>query len=310
MEKIEFNFELNEEAKNERQEVFNKLKDAEVIQAWLSKHSLDEVFLEKHCYKFKDYYDRLHLCDQCDGLSGCMQKVKGNILELEYDGVLSKHVRPCKYMQQKEKDLAHMSKYLICDMSEEQLLYSFDNINLLEEKDSYLKLVVDMQEVCKKDGREGFYLCGEPGTGKTYLACCFINEMAKQGKKCAFVNVSNYFSTLKSKMYDKDAYANQINALKNAQVVVFDDVGGESVSNWTRDEILLPILNERMEKKRTTLFTSNYSLDNLQKYYAINSKLVNDEVGAKRLIERMKALSIEKVLNCSNRRLKKSRYLR
>lgn len=309
MQKMEFNFELSEEAKNEKEEVLSQLKKSKDIQDWLVKNHQDETFLARHCYKFKDYLDRKALCNDCKGLSMCMQKVNGHILELKYDGTLSKHVVPCKYLKQKQDSLHHKARFTLCDMSDEQLMHSFEKIDLEKENDSYLKLVFEMTKSLKEENAQGFFLGGEPGSGKTYLACCYVNAMAKQGKRCAFINVSQYFSSLKAKMYDKEAYGLQIDALRKADVAVFDDIGGESVSNWTRDEILLPILNERMEKNRVTLFTSNYSIDNLQKYYAINSKLVNDEVGAKRLVERMKALSNEKVLHCSNRRLKKSRNL-
>lgn len=264
--------------------------------------------IERHTYKFKDYVKQKEICKNCPGLSACMQPTKGHILELAYDGVLYKKLCTCKYQKEKEEKLSHVKNFLICDMSEEQLLLSFNQIDFTYEKKrhpSYCRVVIEMMEALKNEVSDGFYLCGEPGTGKTYLACCYINAMAKKGKKCAFVNVSNYFVNLKSKMHDKDAFTKTVDALKKAEVLVLDDIGGESVSMWTRDEILLSILNERMEKRLITLFTSNYDMQNLEKYYAANSKLVNDQVGAKRLLERMKSLSFEKVLNCCNRREKK-----
>lgn len=308
MKKVEFKVIFDPEAQREKEEVLQKLLKSSIVKEWMQKYGQNTSFIERHTYKFKTYVEQKQICENCPGLTSCMQPSKGHILELEYDSVLSKKICACKYLREKEEKLAHHKNFLLCDMSEEQLQLSFNQIDFAYEKKvhpSYCRVVIEMMEALKNGSNEGFYLCGEPGTGKTFLACCYVNAMAKKGKKCAFVNVSNYFADLKAKMYDKDAFAKEIDALKKAEVLVLDDIGGESVSMWSRDEILLSILNERMEKHLITLFTSNYDMKNLEKYYAANSKLVNDQVGAKRLLERMKSLSFEKVLICCNRREKK-----
>lgn len=307
MEEIKFDFVVSEEAQKEKEELLKKLSDDPYVLEWLKKYNLPFTFVSDHAYKFKDYVEDKKLCESCVGLNVCRQENTGYVKTLEYNYVLEKSLCACAYLKKKQELLSHKHKFMICDMSDEQLTHRFQDIQLVNEKPSYISIVNEMVLACKNNSSHGFYLCGEPGTGKTYLACCFVNEMAHKGKRVAFVNVSHYFSSLKAKMYDKDAFTKQIDALRLADVAVFDDIGGESVSNWSRDEILLPILNERMENKRITLFTSNYNLDNIEKYYALNSKIVNDMVGAKRLVERMKALSVEKVLNCMNRRVKNSR---
>lgn len=309
MQRVHFEIETSEKDRQLKEEILNRLRQEKIVQEWLHKYGLDDSFLEMHVFQFKEYVERKKKCLDCHSLNQCMQDTKGYILELEYDRVLMKNLNACEYKKEEAHKYAHKKQFLICDMSDEQLLYNFKNIKLENEKISYIELVAQMVETCHKDSKEGYFLCGDTGSGKTYLSCCFVNEMAKQGKKCVFVNVAGCMNTLKKLMFDKDAYGKYIDAMRNADVVVFDDIGGESVSNWTRDEILLPILNERMEKGRTTLFTSNYNFENLEKYYALNSKLINDQVGAKRLVERMKALSMEKVVKCPNRRLKNGSIL-
>lgn len=307
MEEVIFDVVLDEAAKKEKEDLLARLEKEPLIMDWLHKNQLSFHFVIDHAYKFKDYVEGKQKCESCLGLSQCQQETQGYVMELDYDSILEKNLCACPYQLKKQKILAHKRHFSICDMSEAQLMHRFANIDLENEMPSYISLVNEMVLSCKSEHPTGFYLCGEPGTGKTFLACCFINEMANQNKRVAFVNMSNYLSTLKAKMYDKDAFTKQIDALRLAEVAVLDDIGGESVSNWSRDEILLPILNERMENNRVTLFTSNYDLKNIEKYYALNSKIVNDTVGAKRLVERMKALSYEKVLNCVNRRIKNSR---
>lgn len=45
-----------------------------------------------------------------------------------------------------------------------------------------------------------------------------------------------------------------MNHLRYSDVLVLDDIGAESITQWTRDEILLPILDERMNKGMKSLF--------------------------------------------------------
>lgn len=303
MQKVEWNFPVSEEEKQEKQELCEKLFAHPLIMQWMKQYEVNPSFITRHAYKFKDYVESKKICEKCLGLAACMQKKKGYILVPRYDhDALILDLCKCEYAKKDALKRAHQKYFLYCDMSEEQLLYSFDHIALEKETPSYVALVMEMMQHIQKGEKKGYYLCGEPGTGKTYLSCCFINEMAKQKKSCAFVNVSSYLSNLKGKLHDKDAYMKQLDALRHAQFCVFDDIGGESTTNWSRDEILLPLLNERMEKGLITWFTSNYDMKNLERYYSLNSKIVNDQVGAKRLIERMKALSFEKELNGKNRR--------
>lgn len=305
MHKVEFEIVNDDTLENEKAQLIDALKEEVCVKDLLQKYNLAIAVLNVHTYKIADYVERKKKCQGCQGLHDCRQPSTGYLLDLEYNDVFEKVLRPCGYQIKRISVLEHKQQFSVCDMSDEQLMLRFKDIKLEGESGSYLELVAQLIDVCDEDCSEGFYLCGEPGTGKTYLACCVANEMAKKGKRVAFVNVPMYISSLKGMMYDKIAYVKNIDALRKADVLILDDIAGESVSNWSRDEILLAILNERMEHKRFTLFTSNYDLTNLEKYYAQNTKIINDVVGAKRLVERVKALSTEKVLSGNNRRVKK-----
>lgn len=90
--------------------------------------------------------------------------------------------------------------------------------------------------------------------------------------------------------------------IAKAKVVVFDDIGGESVTAWSRDDVLLPLLDERMNSHRLTYFTSNYTMAELQQRYSSLQAKKSDPVAALRLLERVKALSAEKMLKGRSRR--------
>ena len=82
---------------------------------------------------------------------------------------------------------------------------------------------------------------------------------------------------------------------------MLDDIGAENVTNWGRDEILGTILQYRMDNHLTTFFTSNLDINELEKHLSITKDNM-DMVKARRIIERIKQLTIDMELISKNRR--------
>ena len=117
----------------------------------------------------------------------------------------------------------------------------------------------------------------------------------------AFVNVVKLITDLKALFGDYEGMEKRIRELSRVEVLVLDDIGGENMTKWSRDEILLPILNERMEAGLFTCFTSNYSFEALFKQYEVLSG-VSEPMNALRFLERVKALSCEIFVKGESRR--------
>jgi primosomal protein DnaI len=60
---------------------------------------------------------------------------------------------------------------------------------------------------------------------------------------------------------------------------------------WGRDEVLEPLLHYRMNENLPTFFTSNLSLEELEKHFVITNTTI-DMINARRIIERIKKLSM------------------
>ncbi len=301
MEKIEVYFELNEEQRRLKEERLRLLKADPEVKRWLHQYQLDESFLEKHTTKIHEWLMSLKKCQSCSGLDECVQPSQGQLLNLVYDGLLNYQLTDCRYQRARRDELTHVKNYILHHLSDDLLKVAVENIDLSNEKPAYVSAV---SEVVKnlKDPVRGLYLHGAPGVGKTYLGACITNYFAKHNKKAAFVNVPELIMALKLNMSENSIMENMIRSLKRADVVLFDDIGGESVTAWSRDEILLPILNERMEKHRLTYFTSNYTIEELERHFAMDSRGNSDPIKANRLIERIKALTFEKNVKGCNRR--------
>ena len=126
-----------------------------------------------------------------------------------------------------------------------------------------------------------------------------FNELARQNVKSAIIFWPEYIRDLKAS-FDSD-FKEKFNYIKKVPLLLIDDIGAENCSNWSRDEVLGPILQYRMENHLPTFFTSNLTIDELENSLSITSSGV-DKVKARRIIERIKQLTINLELISKNRR--------
>ena len=257
-----------------------------------------EDVLMKYTSGLQDSFQEYKNCLNCDSIESCPNymkgyrltpKVEGNIISFSYD--------ECKKQQKvsyKENlDLYHLSSTLKDA--------SFKNI--YKDDKARLPILKQFKEFIEhyndEEKPKGIYLSGSFGSGKTYLIAALLNEMAKKGVKSILV----YFPELliKLKAAFKDDYEEQLDELKNVPLLLLDDIGAENVSNWSRDEVLGPILQYRMENELPTFFTSNLTLEELEEALAITSSGVN-KLKARRIIERIRLLTVPLELISKNRR--------
>ena len=88
---------------------------------------------------------------------------------------------------------------------------------------------------------------------------------------------------------------------QTVDILCIDDIGAEKVSEWSRDEVLGTILQTRMNHNLTTFFTSNLNLEELEKHFLITEKS-DEKIKARRIMGRIKQLSVEMELVSENRR--------
>lgn len=146
---------------------------------------------------------------------------------------------------------------------------------------------------------KGLYLSGNFGSGKSYIISACLNEIAKNDKKAAMIYFPEFLRSLKTS-FNSD-FDEQFNYARKADILLLDDIGAENVSSWSRDEILGPILQYRMDEKLPTFFTSNLSIDELEVHLSESKEKV-DKLKAKRIIERIKFLTDDLKLISSNKR--------
>lgn len=156
-----------------------------------------------------------------------------------------------------------------------------------------------IKEYKKGNTTKGLYLSGNFGSGKSYIVSACLNELVKDGYTAAMIYYPEFLRSLKSS-FSTD-FDEQYDYARKSDLLLLDDIGAENVTPWSRDEILGPILQYRMENNLTTFFTSNLSIEELEIHLSEGKNSV-DKVKAKRIIERIKYLSTELKLISKNQR--------
>ena len=151
----------------------------------------------------------------------------------------------------------------------------------------------------KGDSFKGLYLSGNFGSGKSYIVSAMINELVKDGYTAALVYYPEFLRILKSSF--KTDFDEQFDYARKVDLLLLDDIGAENLTSWSRDEILGPILQYRMDNKLATFFTSNLSLEELEVHLSEGKESV-DKLKAKRIIERINYLTEEIKLVSENYR--------
>ena len=234
----------------------------------------------------------------CSGLGDCKNKILGYIyLPKVVDQTLQFRYKPCRYKVNRDKKYSFSKNVKYYNLPSSYVEASWDNVDkrLVGRKE----VILWLNNFIAQPSFKGLYLTGNFGCGKTYLVVATFNELAKKGIKSAVIFWPEFIRNLKSSFADD--YEDKIEYIKNVPLLLIDDLGTEAITPWSRDEILCPILQHRMDNNLTTFITSNFSLTNLEQHLAQTKDGV-EVVKAKRIIERIKFLTEEKEMISKNMR--------
>ena len=299
---MEIKVQLNDEMLKEKEELVKQLKQNSIVQKFLLENDLSQALIEQFPYRIFKGIENLKLCQGCTGLKQCAQKTKGQVNTLSYDGILRLEPKLCRYARKQKQEREHLKKYWISQLPEHLETVSLKQIDQTKESPEYLRALSETT-MNLIHGEDGLFLYGAVGTGKTYLAACIANYYAKKGNSVVFVQTPGWISKMKGMLNDPDGFERELEMMKKANVAVFDDIGAESVTPWVRDELLFPILNERMENGRLTYFTSNEDMNSLHEHYAYTS-MGEEKMKAVRMMERIKKLAKPLEIKGKNRRIR------
>lgn len=110
------------------------------------------------------------------------------------------------------------------------------------------------------------FLHGNCGSGKTHLAAAIANyAMERQKLSVLFAVVPDLLDHLRATFDPGNgvAYDDRFNAIRNAQLLVLDDLGTENTTPWAREK-LYQIFNHRYNEQLPTVITSNHDFKRIE----------------------------------------------
>ena len=257
----------------------------------------DDEILMKYTSKLTDSACELKNCSRCKGLSYCKNAVKGHVyfptvtkdfIEFSY--------KSCKYFKEKKKNntIFFETPKMLMNASLSELITEKERANILKYIKDFLKKKVNGETV------KGLYLSGSFGSGKSYILSALLNELSLKGYKCVNINYPLLLNKLKVSFSDYN-YNDVMEEIMTCDVLLIDDIGAENNSPWSRDEVLGTILQYRMDSDLTTFFTSNFTINELETELSETNK-GTDLIKARRIIERIKYLTVEDKLISKDKR--------
>lgn len=283
------------------------------VQQFLSDNAneLNKEIVDRSLGKLYEYTTASHGCEKCTDLANCKNILNGlepklvlkrDLIEIEYVKCPTKLIDEDRRNVSKMIESMHMPKEVM-----EAQLHDIDidatsddsRVVVVEAANDFLRTFDETGEL----PQQGLYIYGPFGIGKSFILGALANELAQRRIKTVAVYVPEFLREMKQSIQDQ-TLNEKIDFVKGAPVLILDDFGAESMSAWTRDEVLGTILQHRMAEQLPTFFTSNFSYTELEHHLTYSQRGEKDVVKAARIMERIRTVTKAVKLSGENRRVK------
>ncbi len=138
----------------------------------------------------------------------------------------------------------------------------------------------------------GLLLCGQVGTGKSFLAAAIANELISQGTPCMMTNFSRIISRISEKFGGDQKYLEDLNRF---DLLIIDDLGAERDTEFTWEKVM-NVIDARYRAGLPLIITTNLMPKELYD---------PSDIRRQRVFSRLKEMCICLEVNGADRRSKK-----
>ena len=270
-----------------------------------ARHALDKRlnFVNKTIPKYQEISNQIsslsveHASRLLDGDTSAMAELKETIAQLRdaKNQLLLNAGLPADYLElQYECSHCKDSGYIgteKCHCFKQQiisLLYKQSNIQDMLSENNFASLSYDFYEgedllhfknavkTCKdfidcfNSGYHNLFFYGTVGTGKSFLSGCVAKELMDSGHSVIYFSSTGLFEKLSQVSFDyhaKDELADLYEDLYSCDLLIIDDLGTELTTNFSSSQFF-SCLNERILRKKSTIISTNLSLQELRDRYS------------------------------------------
>ena len=116
--------------------------------------------------------------------------------------------------------------------------------------------------------QNNLFLTGNPGLGKTFLSAAIARLVSEKGYSVVYDSAVNVFNRFEAQKFGRDSQAGQdIDRYLTCDLMILDDLGSEMNSPLVQSS-LYQLINGRMLSERSTVISSNFSLDEIAHRYS------------------------------------------
>ena len=275
-------------------ELIEKMKQAyrECPQAvkYCNELGIPEDKINDNIIKIFDFVSDINYCKKCPGVKKCAKQNPLLCTKIIYShGEVDRQLVPCKELL---KQIAFKNQYIIRDFEEDWLDSNLRTIDRNAGRDLALAKYHDFLKV--KDN-SWIYLTGNKHSGRSYFAAALTADSARRerGPIC-FLNSSLRLRELNDLGYGKkkEEFDKKLELYSNVPILVLDDFGNEFKTDFVRDAILFPILSTRANKRLLTIFTSDFTIEEVETLYS-NTKA--GAIRAKQISRLIKSMCDEEI---------------
>ena len=222
--------------------------------------------IDESIVKIYDFVRDINYCSKCPGVKKCAKTNPLLCTKIIYShGEVDRQMVPCKELL---RDITFKKQFIVRDFQEDWLDSSLRSIDRTSGRN---QAIVKYHDFIKNKQAHWIYLTGSKNSGRSYFAASLVVDAARKdrGPVC-FIDSTLRLREVNDLGYGKkkEEFDKKLDLYSNVPILVFDDFGNEFKNDFVRDAILFPILSTRASKRLLTIFTSDFSISDIEALYS------------------------------------------